>query len=177
MKAPRKRVVGAVLIESILVLVPYLAIMVGGMEYLWFLHIKQSFTKAADAAVRIVAINHYELVDDVSGVSSQSLDPYRADATAAAQNVLLNIGFSSSFVSQAVVTVDYLNNLATKDSRLSMGGFPQNDHMRLVGVRITVPWDKAMIFGNFASTVLNLTFNFPSEFNVTVFRWKKWKIL
>lgn len=171
----KKSTRGAALIEAALMLVTYLLLTLGGMEYLWYLHIRQSLTAASDAAVWVVAANHKEPAPPKLGVSSLSLNPYRPGAEAAARNLLLEMGFSNDFVSSVDVTIEYVSQLKQENSRLQAAGFPQDTGLRLVGAVVSVPWERAMIFGDFASTVLHLVQTPPSQLSVTTLMWKKWK--
>lgn len=171
-----QKIKGAALIELALVILIYTVITLGGIEFMWYLHIKDSLSAAAEEAVKTVAVDHDQLPYGNLSTSSASLDPLRALADQTARNYLLNMGFSSSFVSSVGVNVDYLNQLNASYPSLPQGGFPQSKGRRLVGAAVTVPWENAMIFGNIATNLLSLVSDTPpTELTVIAFMWKQWK--
>ena len=170
-----KRIRGVVLVEWCLVVIPYFVLTFGGFEYLWYLHVRQSLTSAAKAAVYYVAVDHNEADAPQGGQSATQLAPYLAPAQAAAEAVLTQIGFSADFQSDLTYTIEYVNQLKQTNTRLLYGGIPQKGKMQLVGVMITVPWIRMMIFGDFASKALNLATSSPLTFSVTALMWKNWK--
>lgn len=166
---------GGALIEIALVMVPFLVFTLGSAEYLWYINVRQSVNAAAEEGARVVAVDHNEIVTSTLGGSSQSLDPLRSIADSTVKNFLTNLGFNNEFVSSIQVSIDYLKNLQDIDPRLAIGGIPQKDKMRLVGVVVTVPAEKAMIFGNIVSKFLQLASSPPEDLKVIVLMWKHWK--
>ena len=171
----KKRVKGAVLVEMALTILPYLFITLGGIEFMWFFHVRQSLGRAADEAVRVVSVDYGDTAGPDYGASSESLEPYRASAIAAAQDFLFEMGFNNDFVNDVVFEIDFINHLDKGPKAYPVGGYPQSDKMRLVGAKLTIPWGNAMIFGNFVATALNLMITTPEEILVISFRFKKWK--
>ena len=172
-----KKSKGAALVEAALVFLPFLALTLGGMEFMWHFHVRQCLTAAADAAVREVATYHGEVGPPDSGASPQSLDPLRPTAETAAKDLLTDMGFSNDFISSVTVDINYIDNLNQVNPRLDgVGGFPQKEKLRLVGSVVSVPWLKAMVFGNFAIKAFNVDMEQPSQLTVIAFQWKKWKV-
>lgn len=174
MKAKKHK--GQVLVETFLVIIPFLAVTLGGFEYLWYIHIRQSLTAAATVVCEFVAANHRETDSPPSGgVSPNSLDPLRDAAQQKGENFLTNMGFTSSFTESLTITINYIQTFSGDNKRLQTGGFPQKDKLRLIGAQARVPWSKAMIFGDISASLLSLLTTAPEEMNVIVFNWKQWK--
>lgn len=169
-----KRNRGAVLTEAVLVIIPFLVISIGFTEYLWYVHMRISLTAAADAAVHFVATDHFE-IQQGGGSSPNSLTPLLAGADAAARAHLTAMGFSDSVVSSMTVSIDYIQQIAASNPRYASRGIPQKEGRRLVGAVVSIPMEHAMLFGDFATNVLQLSTNTPSELSVVVFMWKQWK--
>ena len=163
---------GTVFVEAALVFIPFFALTLGSIEFMWHFHIRQSLTAAADAAVREAATYHGE-----SGSPASSLNYLRPAARTAAKDMLQDIGFSEAFIEDVTVNLDYVQKLTNVKQGLNIqGGFPQKEKMRLIGAVVSVPWLRAMIFGNFVLNTFNIAHSQPSELVVIVFSWKKWKV-
>ena len=176
MKPKKRKVGGAILIEAMLVMVPYLAFTLGSMEFMWFLHVRQSLNAAANAAVLVVGIDHNEIPPgNSSGASPKSLDAFTPGGTLAGQTVLSTIGFSSNFISQVDFNINYINDLSSINPRLQVKGIPQKEGMRLIGAMLTIPWSEAMIFGNITAGLLNIVTTPPATLSTTAMMWKQWK--
>ncbi|MFQ5729382.1 MAG: TadE/TadG family type IV pilus assembly protein [Waddliaceae bacterium] len=171
----RKRTSGAALTEAALVIIPYLVLTFGGIEYMWHLQIRQALTAAADKAVHAANTFHDE-EGPPGGSSPNSLQSYLPAAEAAATGLLTDLNFSEGFINSVEVNLDYVQHLRQYNPRMtSTGGFPQKDKMRLIGAVVSVPWEKAMFAGNFAVRVLHLAVDQPTELVCIVLKYKKWK--
>lgn len=165
---------GVVLVEAILVIVPYLVLTLGLTEYLWYFQVKLCLTRAAEAAVHVAAVDHGGVTAS-GGSSVHSLSTFAPDATTAAQQSLISMGYSNSFATSALVQLGYIQDFATSKSRYANGGVPQNMGRRLAGAQVSIPMKEALIFGNFAVNMLRLSVTTPPSFAVTAFMWKQWK--
>jgi hypothetical protein len=167
---------GVVLTEVALVIIPYLVLTFGGIEYMWHLHIRQALTAAANEAAESISRYHGE-EGPPGGSSPNTLQIYLPAAEAAVTELLTGMGFSEDFINSVSVNIDYVQHLNAYNPRMtSTGGFPQKDKMRLVGAVVSVPWEKAMFASNFASKVLNIAGEQPEELLCIILKYKKWKV-
>lgn len=161
---------GAVLAETALVLIPFLLLSVGATEFLWYVHMKSSLSEAAYAAAFFAAADHEDLDD-----YSVTLKPYEKGAVNKARTHLADMGFSSSLISVTRVEVGYLEDLEKKYPRLAIGKDPVSSGKKIVAAVVSVPFQYAMIFGDFGNEILGSTDN-PSELSVIALMWKDEKM-
>ena len=174
-KKLRKKIAAIALLDAGLVLIPYLLLTFGGMEFMSYQHVRQSLTAAGMEAMDFFAVDHNEAGVGVGGVDPSLLDALRAPAIAIAQKYLLDMGFSQNFVTDVQISVDFVNRLDPDNLDFPSGGFSQNTGRKLVGAMSSVPTSRAMMFGNLSAKVFNLAINYPEKLTVMAFRWKQWK--
>ena len=173
--ARKRKSIGMVMLEAALVIVPYMMVTIGSIEYLWFMNMKMSLAAAAEKAVRVVAHDHNELLAPGGGVSSQSLEPYQGLANQEATGLLLSMGYSQSLVDDVTVRVDFIQGIASSNQRYINRGIPQKEGRRLVGAEVSIPYEHAMIFGNIVVSLLAQAVDLPENFTSVAFMWKQWK--
>ena len=171
MKRRIKQNKGVALTEMVLVAIPFIALTLGSLEYLWFMHVQMGLTSAAELAVSFVATDHNSIAG--SEPVGKALDSYQDGAEEIALAQLAAIGFTNAFLSSVTVEAAYLQNQG--NSRFHNGGYPQKEGRRLVGVTITIPLSEAFIFGNIAAKILQASTNLPEQYSVTAFMWRQWK--
>ena len=176
MRRVRRRL-GAVMVEAGLVFVPFLILSLGFLEYLWYEQIQATLAEASQRALIFAAEDHHELAKQGGGSFFQSLDPLRDGAKEKAVQLLQSMNYSDEFISSLEVDIDFINNLAKKGSRYYFRGIPQNKGRRLVAATVSLPYERAMLFGNLSAKLLGLFASgiSPERMSITTFMWKQWK--
>jgi hypothetical protein len=172
-KCTENRQRGGALIEMALVLLPFIAITLGGLEYMWHLNVRSNLIAAGYQAARFTAVKHRGPNAPSTGPNSQSLDFLREMATAKAKSYLTDLGYREDFVDSVSVTVNYINDITGFD--IPQGNFPQDDKQRYIGAIISIPFHKTMIFGDLPALLFGFTGEDSENYTVIVFMFKMWK--
>lgn len=150
-KKPHRRQAGSMFMEGALTLLLHLVVIIGGLEYNWHLHVRQSMLAAGREGARILAV--VEQGSGQTGDERPALGPFVGQAVNATRTYLSGAGLSAAAVED--ISTGYLDQLISQIP--GAPGVPAEFSDQFVGVSIAVPWSKALIAGGFASKVLGVS--------------------